>query len=83
MADRVRSLEDLFALLLTNPHLAERLKKDPQQVAEMFGLTLSKADAEHIRSRLDVEAVLKMATEVDSFSAKALQGVGIRRNAKS
>jgi hypothetical protein len=78
MTNSVKSLKDLFSLTLSNPSLAKRLKANPIEVAELFGLKLSKEDAEKISSNLKVDEILKQATDVDGMAAKVAQGVGIK-----
>lgn len=79
MSDSVRNLKDLFALILKNPSLATRLKSEPTKVAEMFGVTLSPDEAKNISANLNIDEILKLATDVDAMPMKVAQGVGIKR----
>ena len=83
MSDTVKNLTDLFALIVKNPTLAKHLKADPQRVAEIFGVSLSKEEAAQISQKLDMNAITKFAQEVDSMAAKVAQGVGIRSGGTS
>lgn len=74
---KVENLSDLFSLVLQNPKLAKYLKDDPNSVADMFGISLSEAEAKAIRSDLDVNLILAAATEADTMAAKVAQGIGL------
>jgi hypothetical protein len=78
MSDTVKSLKDLFSLVGRNPTLAKRLKSEPIQVAEMFGLKISKEDAERISAKLDLDQILKHATDVAAMPEKVCQGIGLK-----
>ena len=78
MSGSVKNLRDLIGFAAQNPGFAKQLKADPQQVARMFGLELATEDAEKITAKLDIDHLLRFATDVDSMAAKVAQGVGLR-----
>jgi hypothetical protein len=77
MSHRISSITDLLRLVIANPAMAQALKDDPEKVAGIFGVKLSKGEAEKIRARLDVRMIADAATMADSMVAKAAQGMGL------
>jgi hypothetical protein len=61
------------------PSLAKHIKSDPQHIASLFGFQLSEHDAEVIRSRLDVDAVLRSATDPETMAAKSANAIGLAK----
>jgi hypothetical protein len=72
----------LFTAMHQYPALAKHIKSDPQHIASLFGFQLSEHEAEAIRSRLDVDIVLKSATGPESMAVKALEAIGIEKRSE-
>ena len=77
MSERVSSISDLLSLVISNPSMAQSLKEDPERVASIFGVKLTKDEAEKIRARLDVKLIAETAKVANSMVAKAAQGMGL------
>ena len=77
---KIQTLNDVIALAARNPALARQLKERPSDVAQLLGVDLSEQEAGLISERLDIEHLLRFATETDSFAAKVAQGIGLRAN---
>lgn len=74
---KVTTLSELFYLCGINPDLAASLKSNPIAVGAEFGVTISQSDATKISNSLDLSQVAAWATQVNGYSAKVEQGVGI------
>jgi hypothetical protein len=83
MANRVDSLEDLLDLMIANPSMARHLHENPQQVASLFNITLSKQEQDSISRKLDVEAIVRSAVTPHSMVMKVAQGLGLEEQLKA
>jgi hypothetical protein len=72
----------LFTAMYKYPELAKHIKSDPQHIASLFGFQLSEHDIEVIKSRLDVDAVLKSATDPETMAVKAVSAIGLERRSE-
>ena len=75
--DRIRDLEGLLDFAIANPGVARALKRDPNGIAEMMGITLSEAEAARISENLNLEDMFENAETVDTLAAKVAQGIGL------
>lgn len=79
MATKVSTIEEMISLVIQNPSLAKRFKKDPVEVAEIFGIKVSEKEAVAISQKLNLASLVKKAKEIDSFAQKVINGVGLKR----
>ncbi len=77
MPQRISSINDLLNLVISNPSMAKALKEDPDKVAGIFGVRLSKDESAKIKERLDIKMIAEAAKVADSMVAKAAQGMGL------
>lgn len=80
-AVKIQTINDVIVLAASNPAVARQLKECPSDVAKLLGVELSEGEARLISQNLDIEHLLRFATETDSFAAKVAQGIGLRAGA--
>jgi hypothetical protein len=75
---QVKNLVDLIDLAARNPVFARQLREDPGAVAKLFGVKLSAAERRAISSNLNVNRLVRGATEAESYAVKVASGLGLR-----
>jgi hypothetical protein len=82
MPATISTITDLLELVIANPSMARVLKEDPDRVARMFGVRLTKAEAAKIKAKLDVQKIATAAKTADTMAMKAAQGIGLTATRK-
>ena len=67
---------------ISTQHLPSTSSPIREHIASLFGFQLSEHDAEVIRSRLDVDAVLKSATDPETMAVKSVGAIGLEKRSE-